>query len=145
MKAKGESGKHICTSLPCVYLKDKNEKNKWIVDDVATDVLKEIFRLCVNGYGLSQIANALCCLNGIHLAVSGVKFVKFNKHKVINLLTHICYCILEQKTHRRSGARNKQSIRLFTKPLALFTPNDFRSIFSANTFWSDHNLGNIQI
>ena len=132
MKAKGESGKHICTSLPCVYLKDKNEK-KWIVDDVATDVLKEIFRLCVNGYGLSQIANALCCLNGIHLAVSGVKFVKFNKHKVINLLTHICYCILEQK------------IRLFTKPLALFTPNDFRSIFSANTFWSDHNLGNIQI
>lgn len=28
---------------------------------------------------------------------SGIKFVKFNKHKVINLLTHICYCILEQK------------------------------------------------
>ena len=144
MKAKGESGKHICTSLPCVYLKDKNEKNKWIVDDVATDVLKEIFRLCVNGYGLSQIANALCCLNGIHLAVSGVKFVKFNKHKVINLLTHICYCILEQKTHRRSGAQNKQAIN-FTKLLALFALDDFWSVFSANAFWSNHNLCDIQI
>lgn len=59
MKAKGESGKHICTNPPYGYLKDKEDKNKWIVDDVAAEVVKEIFKLCVNGYGPSQIANEL--------------------------------------------------------------------------------------
>ena len=59
MKAKGESGKHICTNSPYGYLKDKEDKNKWIVDDVAAEVVKEIFKLCVNGYGPSQIVNEL--------------------------------------------------------------------------------------
>lgn len=44
MKAKGESGKHICTNPPYGYLKDKEDKNKWIVDDVAAEVVKEIFK-----------------------------------------------------------------------------------------------------
>ena len=59
MKAKGESGKHICTNPPYGYLKDKEDKNKWVVDDVAAEVVKKIFKLCVNGYGASQIANEL--------------------------------------------------------------------------------------
>lgn len=53
MKAKGESGKHIYTNLPYGYLKDKSDKNKWIVDDIAAEVVKEIFKLCVNDYGPS--------------------------------------------------------------------------------------------
>lgn len=59
MKAKDKSSKHICTNPPYSYLKDKEYKNKWIVGDVATEVVKEIFKLCVNGYGSSQIVNEL--------------------------------------------------------------------------------------
>lgn len=40
MKAKGERGKHICTNPPYGYLKDKEDKNKWIVD-VAAEVAKK--------------------------------------------------------------------------------------------------------
>lgn len=58
-KAKGESGKPLATNPPYGYLKDKNDKNKWIVDEVASEVVKEIFRLCVNVFGPSQIAREL--------------------------------------------------------------------------------------
>lgn len=58
-KAKGESGKPLATNPPYGYLKDKNDKNKWVVDEVASEVVKEIFRLCVNGFGPSQIAREL--------------------------------------------------------------------------------------
>lgn len=44
---------------PYGFLKDKEDKNKWVVDDVAAEVVKEIFKPCVNGYEPSQIANEL--------------------------------------------------------------------------------------
>lgn len=58
-KAKGESGKPLATRPPYGYLKDPSDKNKWIVDEEAAEVVREIFHLCVNGYGISQIADQL--------------------------------------------------------------------------------------
>lgn len=58
-KAKGQSGKPLCINPPYGYLKDPEDKNHWIVDEEAASVVREIFRLCVNGYGPSQIANEL--------------------------------------------------------------------------------------
>lgn len=58
-KAKGESGKTICTNSPYGYLKDSEDKNLWVIDPVASEAVEEIFRLCVNGYGPSQIAREL--------------------------------------------------------------------------------------
>ncbi len=58
-KAKGESGKPLCTNPPYGYLKDPNNKHHWIVDEPAADVVREIFRLCVAGRGPSQIASEL--------------------------------------------------------------------------------------
>ncbi len=58
-KAKGESGKPLCTNPPYGYLKDPDDKYHWIVDEVAADVVREIFRLCVAGRGPSQIATEL--------------------------------------------------------------------------------------
>lgn len=59
VKAKGESGKPLTTVPPYGYLKDKEDKNKWIVDEEASLVVKRIFELCVKGYGPSQIADKL--------------------------------------------------------------------------------------
>ncbi len=58
-KAKGEAGKPLSTTPPYGYLKDPNDRFQWIVDKEAADVVREIFRLCVAGYGPSQIATQL--------------------------------------------------------------------------------------
>lgn len=58
-KSKGESGKQLCTNPPYGYLKDSEDKIKWIVDEEASEVVREIFRLCMAGFGPSQIAKQL--------------------------------------------------------------------------------------
>ncbi len=58
-KAKGMSGKHLCTIPPYGYKKDENDKEHWVVDEEAAAVVKEIFSLCMKGYGPTQIARIL--------------------------------------------------------------------------------------
>ena len=59
IKAKGESGKHLTTNPPYGYIKDPNDNNKWIVDPEAADNVRLIFKLCMEGYGPTQIASYL--------------------------------------------------------------------------------------
>ena len=58
-KAKGQSGKPLCTNPPYGYVKDPEEKSRWIIDPEAAEVVREIFSLCVKGYGPTQIAKEL--------------------------------------------------------------------------------------
>ena len=58
-KAKGNSGKHLCSCPPYGYKKDKNDNQKWLVDEEAAKVVKEIYSLCMKGYGPTQIARIL--------------------------------------------------------------------------------------
>ena len=58
-KAKGQSGKHLANHPPYGYAKDPEDKTHWIVDETAADVVREIFHLCVQGYGVAQIAKEL--------------------------------------------------------------------------------------
>ncbi|MCD7723953.1 MAG: recombinase family protein [Clostridiales bacterium] len=59
IKAKGQSGKPLTTNPPYGYIKDPQDKTKWIVDEEAAEVVREVFRLCIQGYGVSQIAKEL--------------------------------------------------------------------------------------
>ena len=58
-KAKGERGVPLTTNVPFGYLKDPNDKARWIVDEAAAQVVKHIFRLCMEGRGPMQIAKVL--------------------------------------------------------------------------------------
>ena len=58
-KAKGERGVPLTTNVPFGYLKDPNDKTRWIVDEAAAQVVKHIFRLCMEGSGPMQIAKVL--------------------------------------------------------------------------------------
>ena len=58
-KAKGQSGKSLATIPPYGYIKDPEDKNHWIVDEEAAEVVREIFHLCVSGYGPTKLANEL--------------------------------------------------------------------------------------
>ena len=59
MRAKGNAGEHLCSNPPYGYVKDPNDKKKWIVDEEAAEVVKRIFDLCVAGKGPMQIAKVL--------------------------------------------------------------------------------------
>ena len=59
MKSKGEAGEHLCTNPPYGYMKDPDNPKRWIVDEEAAEVVRRIFRLCMEGYGPSQIARKL--------------------------------------------------------------------------------------
>ena len=58
-KAKGQSGKPLCTNPPFGYIKDPEDKSHWIVDEEAAKIVREIFRLCVSGYGPHEIARKM--------------------------------------------------------------------------------------
>lgn len=58
-KAKGQAGKPLCTNPPYGYVKDPEDKLHWIVDEEASKVVQDIFHLCVQGYGVSQIAKEI--------------------------------------------------------------------------------------
>ena len=58
-KAKGQSGKALAPIPPYGYLKDPEDKTRWIIDEETAPIVREVFRLCVAGYGTSHIANHL--------------------------------------------------------------------------------------
>ena len=57
-KAKGQSGKPL-GKPPYGYKKSETDKNVWIVDDEAAEIVRQVFQMCIDGYGPAQIAKAL--------------------------------------------------------------------------------------
>ena len=87
-KAKGNAGKHLCTIPPFGYIKDKDDKQKWIVDEEAAETVKEIYRLCIEGYGPTQIARILT-EHGIDTPVIHAKKVGIKYGSKENALSYI--------------------------------------------------------
>ena len=58
-QSKGRSGEHLCTIPPYGYMKDPEDKKRWIVDEEAAAIVQKIFSLCVDGLGPTQIAKWL--------------------------------------------------------------------------------------
>ena len=58
-RLKGESGKHLATNPPYGYVKDKTDRDKWLIDEEAAGTVHYIFKLCYDGLGPMQIARRL--------------------------------------------------------------------------------------
>ena len=59
VKMRGEAGEHLASNPPYGYIKDPQDKKKWIVDEEAAKVVRRIFDLCIAGKGPMQIAKIL--------------------------------------------------------------------------------------
>ncbi|MBR1676876.1 MAG: recombinase family protein [Clostridia bacterium] len=59
LTAKGKSGKHLTVAPMYGYVKDPNDKAKWIIDEEAAPVVRRIFQLALEGYGPYKIAEML--------------------------------------------------------------------------------------
>ena len=58
-KNKGNSGIPLTANVPYGYKKDPLDKNKWIIDEPAAEIVRRIYNLCIQGYGTHQICNIL--------------------------------------------------------------------------------------
>ena len=57
--AKGKSGKPITGTPPYGFMKDPEEKHRWLIDPEAAAVVKRIFQMTVDGMGIYTIAGVL--------------------------------------------------------------------------------------
>lgn len=58
-KNKGMSGVPLTTNPPFGYMKNPDDKKEWIIDEEAAKTVRQIFALCVEGLGPTQIAKRL--------------------------------------------------------------------------------------
>ena len=59
IQAKGNSGKLTTSVAIYGYRKDPEDKDHWLVDEEAAEVVRRIYRLSFEGYGITQIAQIL--------------------------------------------------------------------------------------
>jgi hypothetical protein len=75
-RAKGKSGKRTTNKAVYGFLKDPDDKSKWIVDTEAAPIIKRIFLMAVEGMGPGKIAAVLRAEKidkpGYHMARIGV-------------------------------------------------------------------------
>lgn len=122
-KAKGQSGKPLSTNPPYGYVKDPEDKTHWLVDEKAAEVVREIFRLCIQGYGVSEIAKEITkqhILNPTAYAKAGGRSVPDNRggdndytwrgSTVSHMLSRPEYLghTVNFKTYRKSYKQKKQ-------------------------------------
>lgn len=58
-KNKGMSGAPLTTNPPFGYMKNPDNSKEWIIDESAAKIVRQIFKLCVDGLGPTQIAKRL--------------------------------------------------------------------------------------
>ena len=56
---KAASGKRVSSTVPYGYMKSPDDKEKWIIDEEAAEVVRKIFSLALAGRGVSQIDRQL--------------------------------------------------------------------------------------
>ncbi len=75
-RAKGKSGKRTTNKAVYGFLKDPNDKTKWIVDEEAAVIIRRIFQMTLDGMGPGKIAAVLRAEGvlrpGYHMAKIGV-------------------------------------------------------------------------
>ncbi|AMD97293.1 recombinase [Streptococcus sp. oral taxon 431] len=59
VQAKAKAGERVTTNPPYGYLKDSSNPKNWIIDSVASEVVKRIFQEAKSGKSLSEIAKGL--------------------------------------------------------------------------------------
>lgn len=58
-KAKSDNGERVSASIPYGYKKSPDNPKQWIIDEPAAEVVRYIYKLCLEGLGPTQIAKRL--------------------------------------------------------------------------------------
>lgn len=141
-------GEHISGSVPYGYSSVKTDgKNTFIINPETAPVVKEIFNLCIQGYGPTQIAKELekrkIYTPGAYLYHTTGKYktenrvnhpYSWDKSCIIHILDNKVYtgCVVSGKTTRKSY-KCKQIIRQ-PEEHQIIVPNMHEAIIDETTF-----------
>lgn len=145
-KAKGMSGKPLSAKPPYGYKKDPLDKDHWIVDAEAAEVVRLIYRLCMQGYGPMKIANILtdrgietpylyCHRKGLPVTSKQVEYPEiWYNQTVVKILENQCYIgnTVNFKTRRKSY-KQKKMVRNPKEEWVVFE-NTHEAIIDKDTF-----------
>lgn len=135
---KGNAGKRLTTRAIYGYKKDENKE--WIIDPPAAEIVKTIFQLCLDGYGIQMIANYLFA-NQVKNPSAHVGNLKpdrnpyiWSAQTVAGILSRQEYCgdTVNFKT-RRLSCMSKQTIKFDPSEYKIF-PNTHEAIISHDVF-----------
>ena len=144
-KAKGNSGKHLTTNPPFGYIKDPNDKEKWIIDEEAAQTVKRIFEMFSNGVRMPEIARKLTAekvetpqLYNLHRNRSIHKLSEYPEiwsvGTIKNMLDQVAYVghTVNFQTAKKSY-KNKKQVRLPKEGWAIYR-NTQEAIIDEKTF-----------
>lgn len=119
-KAKGQSGKHLSNPI-YGYKHSETDKNLWLIDDEAAEVVRKIFHLCIDGYGPAQIARILteqgiptptayALSQGRDNGHKNVKLHRWGNETIAHILEKAEYCghTVNFRTHVKSYKNKKR-------------------------------------
>lgn len=121
-KAKGLEGEHMSCVAPYGYRKNPDNPKEWLIDEESAEVVREIFRLCVDGYGPRRIANILterkilipsaCALEKGYAVRNNIPKnpCQWSSTVVVDVLERMDYLghTVNFKTHRKSYKQKKK-------------------------------------
>lgn len=110
-KAKGNSGKHVANTPPYGYLKDPQDKNHWIIDEEAAEIVRRIFRMTMEEKGPYQIAEEL------KLNMEFGKYV--HKKRGMNMKRELVECYYEAHMKEIQEAVKNQQIKEMDEEISL--------------------------
>ena len=58
-KSKSDKGERVSPSVPYGYIKSPDDPKQWIIDEPAAEVVRYIYKLCIEGLGPTKIAKRL--------------------------------------------------------------------------------------
>lgn len=58
-QSKAAKGKRVSSSVPYGYIKNPDDKEDWLIDEAAAEIVRKIYALCLSGRGPLQIAKQL--------------------------------------------------------------------------------------
>lgn len=120
-KAKGLAGEHL-GAPPYGYLRNPDDKTRWLVDGEAAAVVRRIFSLCMQGKGVSAIATTLwkdrTLTPSAYKASKGIGVAKVSEDPycwetsaVAAILENVAYIgITESFKSTRLGSKSKKRI-----------------------------------
>ena len=132
-KIKGNAGEPM-GQPPYGYQKDPDDPKRWIIDEEAAAVVRRIYRMSLDGYGVEQIADALSKdgiltprfywqQKGIHRPGKAPKYdpCHWNSSTITRILTLQEYCgdVLNFKTYSKSY-KNKRRLENDRENWAIF-------------------------
>ncbi len=142
MKARGTSGKHL-GGPPYGYRSDRQDKDRWILDEDAAPVVKRIFDMTVEGIGPSRIARILeadgvLTVKALYAQQKGKPLPERPCHwieqSVVNILERMEYtgCTCNFKTYSKSYKLKK---RIPNAPEDMFIVADTQEAIVPQVQW----------